>query len=119
MRCDVHVTEGKSAEGDERGRVSSNVAGDVFHCFLHYHRCMRSLRGLTSTSRQRNRVWHTTSTHAGGRKSPMEHGKRQEPDFEQPYDPFGERAFFKTDYWEANFYDEPDNTPVELYVESM
>jgi hypothetical protein len=50
---------------------------------------------------------------------PLEVGKRNPPDFAQQFDPFGESIYNKADFWEANFYNEPDDTSVGVYVENL
>ena len=52
------------------------------------------------------------------RTGPLEFGERVPPKFDQQFDPFGESIYNASDYWEASFYNEPDETPVEVYVDS-
>ena len=52
------------------------------------------------------------------RVGPVEFGEKPKPTFEQQFDPFGESIYDPADFWEASFYHEPSDTPMEVYVDS-
>ncbi|QDZ20050.1 hypothetical protein A3770_03p25680 [Chloropicon primus] len=82
--------------------------------------CWRRLRSgalcTCSTSRRESRV---VAVRARRRTGPLEFGDRVPPKFDQQFDPFGESIYNKADYWEASFYNEPDETPVEVYLDNL
>ena len=51
------------------------------------------------------------------RKAPLERSKFTGPDFDEPFDPFGERVYNPNDFWDASNYGEPDDTKLTKYLE--
>ena len=68
----------------------------------------RGMEGSASTSGGcRARV---APPRAEKRNAPLERSKFTGPDFDEPFDPFGERVYNPNDFWDASNYGEPDDT---------
>eukprot|EP00213_Chloropicon_mariensis_P003168 CAMPEP_0197471230 /NCGR_PEP_ID=MMETSP1309-20131121/2125_1 /TAXON_ID=464262 /ORGANISM="Genus nov. species nov., Strain RCC998" /LENGTH=199 /DNA_ID=CAMNT_0043008777 /DNA_START=89 /DNA_END=684 /DNA_ORIENTATION=+ len=95
-----------------------NINTNTFALFL--ERRLHSLLSYCSTSKRlRSGKWNGVLGLAKRRDGALEFGERRPPKFDQEFDPFGENIYKETDYWEASFYSEPDETPVEVYLENL
>ena len=81
-------------------------------------RAAEGIRALSARQCATSGLKRPSPPRARRRTGALEFGERKPPKFDQQFDPFGESIYNASDYWEASFYSEPDDTPVGVYVES-